>query len=267
MHDTDETFKKMDRCLENYLFMQREESFVHATLNEELSGMRCVSLGDIEGTKKYIKSAKEARYPSLSDDPVQSEKYLFVASITTCCRMCIEKGMPSDESYGLSDLYIRKADKLTDAAAVEALKGTMLLDYAMRMKDYRKEYREYSPKIIAAMNYISNHLHDRITVRMVADELEMNASWLSTCFAKETGLPLSEYIRNRKLEAAKYLLAFNDYSCTDIAEYLGFSGESHFSSLFTAYEGCSPREYKKKNYRKQISQMEANPDVKKNRPF
>ncbi|WP_196812517.1 helix-turn-helix transcriptional regulator [Butyrivibrio sp. XPD2002] len=96
---------------------------------------------------------------------------------------------------------------------------------------FKSHYKEYSPMIFQCMDYIENHLHDRITVQMLADEHEMNASWLSTVFAKEVGMSVSDYIRHKKLTAAKYLLSYNEYSCTDIAEYLGFAGESHFSTL------------------------------------
>ena len=50
----------------------------------------------------------------------------------------------------------------------------------------------------------------------------MNSSWLSTVFKKEVGISVSEYIKEKKINAAKYLLTFNEYSCTDIAEYEAF---------------------------------------------
>ena len=81
-------------------------------------------------------------------------------------------------------------------------------------------------------------------------ELEMNASYLSTLFSKETGFSVSEYIRRQKISVAKYLLRYKEYSCSEIAEYLGFSGESHFSALFAKQEGISPKEYRKQEYQK-----------------
>ncbi|MBO6112064.1 MAG: helix-turn-helix domain-containing protein [Lachnospiraceae bacterium] len=249
-------FEKMNKDLSGYLFSQREESFVHATLSQEMSRFQFVKTGDIDGLKRFLKwHDKNAVLPTLSDDPVQSERYLFVSLITTCCRVCIEAGMPSDESYGLSDLYIRRVDKVKTVEEVNVLAETMLFDYCLRMKELLGRKREYSPKITACINYISNHLHDRITVKELADELEMNVSWLSVSFASEVGIPVSDYIRDQKLEAAKYLLAYNDYSCTDIAEYLGFSSASHFSAAFLKYEGVKPTEYRKQNFQKEFSKL------------
>lgn len=74
--------------------------------------------------------------------------------------------MPSDESYGLSDLYIRRMDAMNSVDDIKALYEEMMLDYAERMKGYHDQYKEHSPKILQCMDYIENHLHDRITVQL-----------------------------------------------------------------------------------------------------
>ncbi|MCR5008601.1 MAG: helix-turn-helix domain-containing protein [Oribacterium sp.] len=250
-----EVIRKMDQTLSQYLFTQKEENFVHATLNEEMSSFHLVTQGDIKALKRFLVKHRNRTFSKLSDSPLQQQKYLFVSVITTCCRFCIEAGMASDESYGLSDLYIRKMDKCTTVDEVKDMYETMMLDYAMRMKSQKMKEQYYSPKTLACMEYIENHLHDRITVNSIAYELDMNASWLSTTFSKEVGMSISEYIRSKKIAAAKYLLTTNEYSCTDIAEYLGFSTESHFSALFTKHEGISPKEYRKKYFRKHFSRF------------
>ncbi|WP_408072528.1 helix-turn-helix domain-containing protein [Butyrivibrio sp. JL13D10] len=251
----DKVLKKMDAALSDYLFKQREEEFTHATLNQEMSGFEYVKNGDIDSLKRFLVKHRSALLPRLSESPVQQERYLFVSVITTCCRVCIEGGMPSDESYGLSDLYILKMDALNKAEDIKVLYEEMMLDYAGRMKAYQMKHTDYSPKILLCMEFIEKHMHDRITVQTLADELEMNASWLSTVFMREVGVSVSDYIRQKKLTAAKHLLSYNEYSCTDIAEYLGFAGESHFSALFKKYEGITPKEYRKRTYNKVFTNM------------
>ncbi len=247
--------EKMEQSLHEYLFQQREENFEHATYSEEMSTVQPVKDGDLKAVEKVIRNHKNFRLPELSASPLQSRKFLFVADVTVCCRFCIEGGMSAKESYGLSDLYIRRTDACETDDDVEALYGAMMMDYATRMHEIRKKQRSltYSPKVLLCIEYIQNHLHDRITVAMLAEELEMNASYLSTLFAKETGLSVSAFIREQKLTAAKHLLTYNEYSCTDIAEYLGFSGESHFCALFTKQEGLSPKEYRKSVYQQHFA--------------
>lgn len=252
--------EKMERSLQEYLFKQREENFEHATYSEEMSTIQPVKDGDLKAVARIIKQHKDFKLPSLSSSPLLSRKFLFVADVTICCRFCIEGGMPPSESYGLSDIYIRKTDQCRTEDDVEELYGMMMMDYARRMNAYRKKRRELSPKVILCLNYIQNHLHDRITVADIANELEMNTSYLSTLFAKETGISVSAYIRAQKINAAKHLLEYNEYSCTDIAEYLGFSGESHFSAVFTKQEGISPKEYRRREYEKHFETSVFNED-------
>lgn len=254
MPDLEQLHAKMDRSLSEYLFRMREENLEHATYSQEMSTVQPVKDGDLKAVAKVIRDHKKFVLPELSSSPLQSRKFLFVADVTIVCRFCIEGGMPASESYGLSDLYIQKTDECKVPDDVEELYGTMMMDYAKRMHEYRKKRRELSPKVLLALNYIQNHLHDRITVAAIAEELEMNASYLSTLFAKETGTSVSSYIRSRKLLAAKHLLTYESYSCTDIAEYLGFSHESHFSALFAKEEGITPKQYRKKQYQKHFEE-------------
>ncbi|MCR4685077.1 MAG: AraC family transcriptional regulator [Lachnospiraceae bacterium] len=246
--------EKMEHSLQAYLFQQRENAFEHDTYSEEMSSIQPVKDGNLKEVERVIRNHKNKQLPSLSSSPLLSKKFLFVADVTVCCRFCIEGGMPASESYGLSDLYIRRTDQCQTEDDVEELFGNMMMDYARRMQAYKAQRRELSPKVLLSINYIQNHLHERITVAKIAEELEMNASYLSTLFAKETGHSVSSYIREQKMNAAKHLLEYHAYSCTDIAEYLGFSGESHFSVLFSKQEGISPKEYRKRQYEKHFEE-------------
>lgn len=55
-----------------------------------------------------------------------------------------------------------------------------------------------------------------------------------------------ERVREMKMEYAKMLLAHSTMSIHEVAEEVGFTRSSLFSSSFASYEGTSPREYRKK---------------------
>ena len=129
-------FQKMEQSLNEYLFKQREENFKHATYSEEMSSIQPVKDGDLKAVAKVIKQHKNREFSQLSASPLLSSKFLFVADVTVCCRFCIEGGMPPSESYGLSDLYIRRTDQCVTVEDVEELYGAMMMHYARRMKEY-----------------------------------------------------------------------------------------------------------------------------------
>ena len=112
----------------------------------------------------------------------------------------------------------------------------------------RKE--AFSRPVIRCMDFIENHLQETLTLRYLSDELRISESHISTTFKKEIGIPVSEYIRRMRVDTAKALLEYTNFTCLEIAEYLCFSSDCHFSQVFSRYTGQTPREYRKANYRK-----------------
>jgi DNA-binding response OmpR family regulator len=57
---------------------------------------------------------------------------------------------------------------------------------------------------------------------------------------------ITDYILNRRLHKAKYLLLNEDLSISEITYQVGFSSPAYFSSVFKSKYGCTPTEFKKK---------------------
>lgn len=76
----------------------------------------------------------------------------------------------------------------------------------------------------------------------------MSASYLSRLFKKETGDSVSAYIREQKIEMAKNLLHYSEYSMIDIANRLSFSSQSHFIQQFRDLVGMTPKKYRDLNH-------------------
>ena len=51
-----------------------------------------------------------------------------------------------------------------------------------------------------------------------------------------------------KIEKAKNLLRFSDFSMVEIASYLSFSSQSHFIKLFSEETNLTPKKYRKLYY-------------------
>ena len=60
-----------------------------------------------------------------------------------------------------------------------------------------------------------------------------------------------------KIEVAKKLLQYSDYSMIDIANRLSFSSQSHFIQQFREIVGMTPKKYKDLYYMKQWDVEEA----------
>ena len=53
-----------------------------------------------------------------------------------------------------------------------------------------------------------------------------------------------EKVKNKKIEVAKDLLKFSDYSMIEIANHLSFSSQSHFIQQFKEVVGITPKKYR-----------------------
>ena len=243
---------KIAEALEKLTFEHREADYSHHTYDEDMAQYELVRRGDPKALEVGKRMFEGPTTGSLSDDPLKNYQYLFVASITLACRFCIEGGMPTEEAFNLSDLYIRQVDRCASAEEVFALHDAVFRDYTTRMR--RLARREvYSRQVHRCMDYIDKHLQQPLTVKKLAEELELSEAYLSVLFKRETGVALSEFIRRRRVDTAKTLLTYTEFSCLEIAEYLCFSSDSHFSRVFHEYTGQSPSAYRREHFQSHFS--------------
>ena len=74
----------------------------------------------------------------------------------------------------------------------------------------------------------------------------ISREYLQKLFKKHEGVPITEYIARKKLEAACNMLAFSDRKISEIADYLHFGSASHFSVVFRRKMCASPSEYRER---------------------
>lgn len=245
-----------DRELNYRLYIQKEESFVRTNIKSEFERYNDIKFGNIEKVQKNILKIKSNYYEGkgvLSDNPVKNNMYHFVVSAGIIARVCIDEGLPHDESYTLSDIYIRKADTLNDASEIIDLLCEMQLDYALRMKQLKKE-QAISIHIRNAIDYVYEHLHEHLTMKQLADNAKLDPSYFSKLFYKETGFTTKQYILRAKIKTAKNMLLYSEHSLFDISLALGFSSQSAFTSAFKSEVGITPGEFRRTgNYKEIIS--------------
>lgn len=238
----------IEQELTHTLFLQREYEKNHLPYNEELAFYEAVKNGNISFIKQTMLPLTSQRLGHLSDNPKRNLQYHLIICITLITRFCIEGGMETETAYTLSDLYIQKTDACTTLEEIQSLHKDMIFDYAKRMHKIHKE-SIMSQEIILCIDYIFEHLHSAITIKELANHVHLNPNYLSLLFKKEVGITIASYIRNKKIETAKNLLRYSDYSYVDISNYLAFNSHSHFILVFKKQVGMTPKQYRLKFYR------------------
>lgn len=241
---------KTDRDLNYRLYIQRNDGFMRSPFERELSVYRMVQAGDIEGIKKRFEIIRRNFFEgkgTLSSDPVRNVMYHFVTAVALVARFCIEGGMELNTAYTLSDIYIQRADKLTDVEKIIDLLGEMQLDFTERMRTLKKE-NVISIHVRKCIDYIYEHLHEELTLTLLADHVGLNPSYLSKLFSKEKGMSIKSFIIQAKVSTAENLLRYSDFSCLEISLALGFSSQSAFISVFKKVDGITPKKFRELHY-------------------
>ena len=119
----------------------------------------------------------------------------------------------------------------------------MILYYTRRVERVRLG-KNPSKLLMQVTNYVQHNLSRPLDVDALAKSLFISRTHLASKFKQETGMTLTDFILGEKIEEAKRLLRYSDKSLTLIADYLGFSSQSHFTRIFKKYSGQTPREYR-----------------------
>ncbi len=99
----------------------------------------------------------------------------------------------------------------------------------------------------SAIRYVENHAEKAISVNEVADHLGISDSYLSTLFRRETGMTLTGFITQFKMNKACVLLKQTNKKIYEVGEALGYTDVKHFFKVFRKAIGCTPSEYRERN--------------------
>jgi YesN/AraC family two-component response regulator len=95
---------------------------------------------------------------------------------------------------------------------------------------------------------VNDHLSDsEFNVETLTHEVGISRAQLHRKMKEMTGLPISEFIRNMRLEQAVRLLKEQKINVTQVAYSVGFSNVSHFSTVFRRQFGVPPTEFVEQN--------------------
>ncbi len=96
-----------------------------------------------------------------------------------------------------------------------------------------------------AQSYIEEHFADRLSLEIVAGEVQLSPAYLSALFKKELGTNFSDYVTEFRIEKAKVMLKRTGMNVNEIAYKTGFADARYFSRVFKEKVGIKPSEYRK----------------------
>ncbi|MBH0230694.1 AraC family transcriptional regulator [Halobacillus yeomjeoni] len=193
----------------------------------------------------YQSYKEEYSNPLADADELRSEKNQLIRMVTELTQICIEEGGPRDELESLCEFYIRYGETKEHIDEIQELENNIILTLMERCGSSRND-TYYSPHVERAQRYILNNLTEELTLKDIAADLNVHPNYLSGIFTKETGISISQFINEQRVNEAKELLSITDYSLMEISILLGYNSQSYFTRVFKKHTGIGPKEFRKK---------------------
>ncbi|MDR6880891.1 response regulator [Bacillus sp. 3255] len=121
------------------------------------------------------------------------------------------------------------------------LKQTAVSLFDLRLSVERNRAAEVIEKV---RSYIEEHLGEDLSLVRLASVIHFNPSYLSRLFKQESGVNLSEYIDEIRIEKAKMLLKRDELKIAEVGAQVGYETPHSFTRFFKKSTGVTPVEYR-----------------------
>lgn len=219
--------KAMEQVERRY---ELEEQMIHA-----------VSLGDMTILDKFSSPRFISRRLA---DPVRNWKKYCIIMNTILRKAAQQGGVHPYDLDRVSSQFAEKIELLPTTDKANQLMKEMITFYCKLVQQCKVQ--GYSKVIQQAIIYIHHNLpYPSLTLDAVANELELNSSYLSKRFKQETGKTITEYIMNLRMNLAIQMLSSTQLQIQTISQHCGILDVNYFTKMFKKTFHKTPTDYRK----------------------
>lgn len=133
----------------------------------------------------------------------------------------------------------------------ELLRFFWLLNQTANRSNHDPSSISYTELVRPALEYMKNNLHENISIAQLADLVHLSKSYFMNCFKKAVGIGAIEHLTQLRINAACDALADSGKLISEIAFTCGYGNLSNFNRQFKQIMGCSPKDYRKRQFSEQ----------------
>ncbi|MBQ7886090.1 MAG: AraC family transcriptional regulator [Clostridia bacterium] len=223
------------------------ESFDRERIERSYQGeealMYAIAHGKTHRAHGILSQFSIAQMEKRSAVPLRNFKnYLII--LNTLMRKAVQQG-------GVHPMYIDR----TSSAIAHRIEQCMTLNDGYRLiEDMIHKYcllvknhnmTQYSQLVQNVILQIDSELSGDLSLRAHAERLGVNASYLSALFKKETGMTLTDYVNQKRIDFAIYLLNASNMQIQTIAQHCGIPDVNYFTRTFRKIIGITPSQYRR----------------------
>src|SRR5262249_48164123 len=101
-----------------------------------------------------------------------------------------------------------------------------------------------SHRLRRVTEFIEENLERDLSLGEIAQAVELSPFHFARSFKQTTGVTPIQFLMQRRIEAAKRLLAESELPIVEIGLRVGLKNQSHFTTLFRKFTALTPRSYR-----------------------
>lgn len=106
------------------------------------------------------------------------------------------------------------------------------------VKDIRSSY------VAKIQEFAERNLHHDVSLRALADHVNLHPTHLSKIYKIETGEGISDYVFRLRMERACHMLKTTEKKVYEISQDIGYLDPAYFIKVFKRHFGLTPQEYR-----------------------
>lgn len=146
----------------------------------------------------------------------------------------------------------KNADSKDEAAIAIAIAEVLdIISEAAPIK--RNQHRTQDSLDKTVYEYVANNLGEKITLDTLSADIYVSKQALTSAFKKTLGTSPMYFVNHVKMNFARSMLIYPEFSVEEIGKFCGFKNTSYFSKLFKQIFGITPSQCRKnalENYKK-----------------
>ena len=204
--------------------------------------LQAISRGLSHKVEVIMANMSSSHFEKRTTDPIRNmQNYCII--MNTLLRKAVENGSVHPFYIDkLSSDFGRKIEQVTSMESARKLQKDMIHKYCLLVKNH--SMKGYSPLVQKIITSIDTDLTADLSLNALASRMNVNASYLSTLFKRETGSTLTDYVNEKRVQHGILLLHSTNLQIQTIASYCGIPDVNYFTKLFKKRVGKTPKAYR-----------------------
>ena len=204
--------------------------------------IRAVAFGQQHKENLLAAAFNDQLFERRASDPIRNAKNYCIIMNTLLRKAAEQGGVHPIYIDRLSSKFAIKIEQISDIRVISGFMKEMFSSYCRLV--YKHSMTRYSPIVKKTILIIDSDISAELSLNNLSKKQGISDGYLATIFKKETGKTVSEYIKDKRIDYAKYLLGTTHLQIQTVALYCGIMDVQYFSKIFKKKTGKTPKQYR-----------------------